>query len=270
MAATSYRLLSSHESQTFINTQILWCAAVVLEYWEFPNLAGPFWRWYCNENKGASIIVAERRIDLLPGMLYLIPPHTPFASYTRPGVRHLYMHFSVGLHYPASSPAIIEREISRDEMRIVNRMKEALKTDSDAVEISFHAQALANTALGAIPDGSWSDRRENSVIDDAIRNIRSGYPRVVDNRTLARSANMHVNAFTRIFKQSTGCSPHQFLINLRLQEALHLLNHTRLSIDNIAEKTGFCDRFHFSRMCRIHLKSSPGELRRGAQRDVIT
>ncbi len=263
--APPLRCQSYYESRIFVNTQILLCGAVVLECWDFPNLSGPFWHWYCNGNEGASILVSKRRIDLRPGMIYLIPPHTPFATHTTPNVEHLFMHFSVDLHYEGPSAEVFKRPISRDEMRIATRMKKALQAETKALEISFCAQALANIALDSLPATIWGKRRDNTIIDDAIRSIKTGFPCAVDNRALARQSKMPVNAFMRIFKESTGCSPRQFLINLRLQKALHLLCHTSLSIDEIAEKTGFCDRFHFSRLFKIHLKDNPAALRRKVQ-----
>jgi len=51
---------------------------------------------------------------------------------------------------------------------------------------------------------------------------------------------------------------------LRAQpESCRLLHHSELSIKQIAERTGFCDRGHFSRVFRGERGLGPAEFRKG-------
>jgi AraC-like DNA-binding protein len=51
----------------------------------------------------------------------------------------------------------------------------------------------------------------------------------------------HVSAFhfSRIFKMFTACSPHQFLLTVRLKHAELLLKNTALPVMEIAFSSGF-------------------------------
>lgn len=65
---------------------------------------------------------------------------------------------------------------------------------------------------------------------------------------LANIANLSPSRFTRVFRQETGLSPHQYLIHTRIEQAKHLLRSgSDISIGNIAHQVGFADQSHFTR-----------------------
>jgi len=50
--------------------------------------------------------------------------------------------------------------------------------------------------------------------------------------------------FSRMFKQSTGLSPHQYLIRERIEAAKRLLVKPETSLEKIATELGFSDQSH--------------------------
>ena len=77
---------------------------------------------------------------------------------------------------------------------------------------------------------------------------------------LASVAGLSGSYFSRQFKQSTGLSPHQYLIQCRLERAKSLLLHDgRLTIAEIAHQVGFADQSHLNH----HFKRAFGVLPRG-------
>ena len=64
---------------------------------------------------------------------------------------------------------------------------------------------------------------------------------------LAAIANMSPNYFAKLFKQSTGYAPHQYVIRHRLERAKQLLLQEKLTIADIAYSLGFTHQSHLNR-----------------------
>ena len=67
--------------------------------------------------------------------------------------------------------------------------------------------------------------------------------------------------FRRIFRQVTGWSPGQYLLECRLRHAEKLFMTSHLRISEISNECGFEDEFHFSRIFKKHRAMSPSRLR---------
>jgi len=77
---------------------------------------------------------------------------------------------------------------------------------------------------------------------------------------LAAIAQLSPYHFLRLFKQSMGITPHQYILQCRLNQAKHLLQHSELSLVEIAIRTGFCDQSHLTRYFRRMLGTTPRQL----------
>jgi AraC family transcriptional regulator len=77
--------------------------------------------------------------------------------------------------------------------------------------------------------------------------------------------------FVRLFRRSTGASPHRYVLEQRLAHARQLLAKTDLPLAAVATETGFASQSHLTRsFVRLYGKT-PGEVRREAgSRRVIT
>jgi AraC family transcriptional regulator len=79
---------------------------------------------------------------------------------------------------------------------------------------------------------------------------------------LATEAGLSEYHFARMFKQSLGQSPHQYLQARRLARADTLLTASALSITEIALACGFSSTSHFSNCYRTARGQTPSALRR--------
>jgi AraC-like DNA-binding protein len=244
--------------------RILHSAFVQLEKWTFPNLAAPYWRWYWNGRAGASVLMKKRRWRLTPERIVLIPPETPFATQCETRVTHFYIHFTLPRIYRLSEPVILSHQIQPEERRLVRQFQNRLKgpPESKEWEVSLLCNLLVNRALMRVPEKMLTRRPPEPQIDRALRLLDAAYPRSVPNDLLAREAGLSVNAFLRLFRATTRQTPHQFLLTRRIQEACELMHQPDLSLEDIAEQTGFCDRFHFTRHFKRQLNFTPALFRR--------
>lgn len=78
---------------------------------------------------------------------------------------------------------------------------------------------------------------------------------------LAQLAHLSVGHFYLCFKQSTGQTPQQFLLQRRLEKALFLLQETMQPISQIAEQCGFSNQSALTRLITRHFSLSPKQLR---------
>ncbi|MBW4694943.1 MAG: AraC family transcriptional regulator [Lyngbya sp. HA4199-MV5] len=78
--------------------------------------------------------------------------------------------------------------------------------------------------------------------------------------TLAAIAQLSPYHFLRLFKQSMAITPHQYILQCRLTQAKHLLQHSELSLVEIAAQTGFCDQSHFTRCFKRVMGATPRQL----------
>ena len=98
-------------------------------------------------------------------------------------------------------------------------------------------------------------------LSPAMLQIEQRYMEPLTVRILAHSCSMSENAFTRAFKRVYGCTPVQYLIKVRLEEAKELLATTDRSFDDIAKSCGFKSAKYFGDMLKKNEHVTPRELR---------
>ncbi|MYT31697.1 MULTISPECIES: helix-turn-helix domain-containing protein [unclassified Streptomyces] len=84
---------------------------------------------------------------------------------------------------------------------------------------------------------------------------------------LARHARMSVRTFTRRFRDETGMSPAQWILQQRITRARHLLETTDLPIDQVAIDAGFGSGTTLRQRLRAAVGVSPGTYRRTFRHD---
>jgi len=93
--------------------------------------------------------------------------------------------------------------------------------------------------------------RANDRLADVIAKIGERINEPFTIESMARAAAMSPRTFMRRFRDATGRSPAEWLIDARIERARDLLESTDLSIDKIAERCGFGAsatlRHHFRR-----------------------
>ncbi|MEO8606287.1 MAG: AraC family transcriptional regulator [Chloroflexota bacterium] len=79
---------------------------------------------------------------------------------------------------------------------------------------------------------------------------------------LAACAGFSAPYFTEQFKRTTGYAPHQYLLRVRVERALELLNTSRLTVAEVAQRVGFYDQSHLIRHFKRIVGVSPHEVRK--------
>ena len=77
---------------------------------------------------------------------------------------------------------------------------------------------------------------------------------------LSREVGLSPAHFARAFKETMGRAPHQYLLAQRLERARQLLETTEASLADIAQRAGFADQAHFTRLFKRAFGTTPGAL----------
>lgn len=259
-----------------------------LENWEFNELSYPYWRIYHNDKIGAKIFYENREIELSPEKIVVITPDTSYSTKIRQNIipengyvikggrinedeisddiSHLFIHFNMGFPYDNILPKIFEIDVDTFMSEKLESIKKYLKNTNSNSNFNFSINIIIhsfiNQILSKISEDSWqlisNDKRILLVINFIEENINSN----LENETLALKANMATNSFIRFFKDEVGITPQLFVKRKRVDEACVMLHHLNLSINEIASRTGFADRYHFSRVFKQKTGFSPAEYRK--------
>ncbi|MBE9078303.1 helix-turn-helix domain-containing protein [Romeria aff. gracilis LEGE 07310] len=96
-------------------------------------------------------------------------------------------------------------------------------------------------------------------ITDYIRDRLSDNIQLSD---LAQQLGLSQFHFSRLFKQSTGVSPYQYVLQQRVEEAKQLLKTTKLTIAEIALTCGFSSHSHLGKWFRQQTGMTPKAFRK--------
>ena len=97
---------------------------------------------------------------------------------------------------------------------------------------------------------------------DAVRFLHEHSTEDVDADTLANAACTSYCHLGALFRARFGCGPLKYQQNLRMELARKLLMNPYLSIDEVAQQTGFEDTNYFVRLFRRANGSPPGKWRK--------
>jgi AraC-like DNA-binding protein len=196
-------------------------------------------------------------------------------------VGHLYVHFDViglPLHFMAfremfDMPICLPRRPDLEgEAWALMREVETGQQEHDLV-LQFRIKALLYEGLAlylqSVPAEQLQRGLQLAIALDpvlpAVRYIEENLAVRLVVSELAQLCHMNEDYFIRRFRECVGHTPGQYSQGQRVKMAERLLLFTDDSISQIAERTGFGNRFYFSRVFAQHTGVSPVAYRKGAR-----
>jgi AraC-like DNA-binding protein len=244
---------------------ILHCEMVRNINWHFNNLPAPFWRFYWNENNGGYIIFDNQTIKLLPQHYYLITPDTKILVRSENKISQLYIHFRASVPFERGQAGVYSFIISDEVKKRIELLTTELNKNEmkeSTLELTIDATILMLHALKNFPSekllGYYYDSKMIAVEAYMDTNLSGD----LTNDNLANIAHMNKNTLIRHFKKFSGLTPQIYLQRKRIEHACVLLQFTDRTIEEIALRTGFCDRHYFSRIFRQWRGIGPSSYRK--------
>jgi AraC-like DNA-binding protein len=116
--------------------------------------------------------------------------------------------------------------------------------------------------LGALPSAITRDR---VIATRAARALDETFAGPRDLAALANDLGVHRVYLSRVFRMQWGCSPREYLQDIRARAAAHRLASTARALADIALETGFSDQAHMSRVFLRRVGMTPMAFRRLAR-----
>lgn len=141
-------------------------------------------------------------------------------------------------------------------LEMQEQLREVGQIDEITQSVKLHS-LLCGILVSRYP-GEASD----PVVASAQRYLLEHLSSPVQVSELAAALHLSTSQFNRVFKNSIGQTPHEYLVNLRINRAKHLLKNSRLSIGEIAESVGYELDTSFSAAFRKKTGMTPGKFRK--------
>ena len=104
-------------------------------------------------------------------------------------------------------------------------------------------------------------RLRDFYIKEALSFIEQNFQNDISVEDIAAFCGLNRSYFGKIFHDTIGKSPQEFLMSYRMQKATELLKLTQLSIGDIGNAVGYSNQLHFSRAFKNVYGVSPREWR---------
>ena len=223
--------------------------------WYYPKVCLQEWILYWSLEPGLKIEVNGRTFCLDGKKVYLFPPYTRFSGRGEKDFIQFYIHFRVNEPFDSVKTELVT--FNADAIR--ENVEKAVCTSNVEMQ-SLYLTQIVLTALAHVPKKMLMPSQKN-ILDSRIRKVLEkinrdpGASNSIEE--LAAGVKMSVINFHRIFRNCTFQTPKQYVLRKRMEFARNLIMNTNLSVDEIAERSGFSNRYHFSKSFKNYYSFPP-------------
>lgn len=172
------------------------------------------------------------------------------------------------------SGAFIKLKVSQknDIIVLLNRILKEKASDQLGSELLDYLMlmelfVLISRALKAEWENSIKNKspKIKELMHSAIQFVHNNYEREISITDIAKYVFLSPSYFTRAFKEDTGLSPMQYLLNIRIKRACELLEETDLKVGEIAHSVGFSNQQRFNDMFKKQKNMTPMQYRNSSK-----
>jgi len=233
------------------NIRILIINRKPLPSWHSDDFRVSFWRLYWNSKPGALIRYRQETVELTPDRIVLVPPNTPISQRLTYGApQQFFAHFFADAPFDHLNPKIY---VFKAEPHMLKTIKSVPLDATESISActtgaTLLVRGLINSLLARIPEADFKSLHIPAQLAENMAFIETHIRQAVSNREIARHLGLSVNTMLRRYQRELGMSPQKYLRQRRIERACALLHDPQRSIKQVAEETGFCDRYYFTRM----------------------
>ena len=132
----------------------------------------------------------------------------------------------------------------------------------DQLKTTLGMHLLRNYGVRKVQLSTYNDVLPKYKLDRTIDYIEAHLDQNLELEDLAQQAGVSQFYFSRLFKQSLGITPHQYVIRQRVERARQLIQQGELGLADIALECGFANQGHLNRHFKRLTGVTPKEIAR--------
>lgn len=198
----------------------------------------------------------------------LIDCYQPHGYSTREGYECLWMHFDGVLargYYDLIVSRLKNVFAMEDAFPVLRKMNTILKTFQENKQLrepllsKYITDILTEFML--YNPGAGSAGNSVEALERAMIYISEHFTEEIPVSRIAAVAGMSEYHFIRVFRQETGYTPHEYIVNRRMASARYLLKYTELTVKEICFNTGFSSESVFCNAFKKQHRMTPQQYR---------
>ncbi|MEM9159789.1 MAG: AraC family transcriptional regulator [Verrucomicrobiota bacterium] len=234
--------------------------------WSDPEarIESPVWRFYWNRKGKARFSIGGKCVDLEGERVLLIPPNCPFERLAVTEMDHFFIHFTIRASFELAESIYEIRGPESIDFEVLGRLFAACEDGSQGEPCSV--LLLQSLLVGVLASFDSSRKRkdpfelEARAAVDAMLDAGASVDQLTA-ATLARRLMISEKTLSRRFAASLGTSPGRYLTQARIEAAALDLLFSQSSIEKVADRYGFCDRYYFTRVFKKRYGVGPAGYR---------
>jgi AraC family transcriptional regulator len=226
------------------------------------------------------------RSRVLPGQISLFPARVPYSARGKGSGQFLLVslaqNFLASVAAELDAPAQIElKPVFAEDDPLVRELLYSLLAQAEEAcdETRLYAESLANMLamhlIRRYSDTKISQRQGSPGLGKGqlrrvLDLVHANLGEDLSLQAMAEATGLSPFHFTRLFKRSTGLTPHEYVTRRRTEKAKELLLRNYLTVADVAIQTGFYDQSHLSRHFKKHYGTTPALFaRRARERKMV-
>ncbi|MGY6647829.1 helix-turn-helix domain-containing protein [Wenyingzhuangia sp. IMCC45574] len=261
--------------------------------WDYKNVMSPFFRLYYITDGEAKVYHHKEEYTLKPGFMYLIPSFT-FSRYKCDV--HMTQYYVSAVEISESGLSIFSklnfiyevkadsislmyfkrlleinpnRNYSNDDPRVYDNEKvfRSFKTENMRLSESAYIETagLLKCILSkfvVLYNNDVSHKKKNLKLNAVQEYINLNLHTEITVKELADAQSLNVDYFSRIFKDTFGLRPNEYIQKKRVERAQLLLASTDNTLQEISDRVGFSNMSYFSRVFKKITGTTPLQYRK--------
>ena len=227
--------------------------------------------YFIAEGKGEVVTKQEKREVSQGDIIYVFPGnHCSFSFYGQQN-KWYWISMEIGNNVEFSRWNQMKREIVILNSGITSKISKILsqleKRQGVAKESPYAILGIVYTLMDEISKEPQNDEvqklggKDRQSVAVAAEYIAINYYHKIDVDSICRYVNYSRYYFSRCFKEIQGMSIMEYINKVRLDRAIYLLNHTDLTVIEVAKSVGFDDPYYFSKKFKAYTGVPPSRFK---------